>query len=245
MKERALTVVSNALVAKNTYEMVFRSNEETEFRPGQFVNVTIGDGFTLKRPFAVKSFSDGGKTFSICYAVVGAGTEALKGKRSGDTVNVTYPLGNGFLMIIPKPKRIALIGGGAGIYPLDCVKCGFPSAEIKAYYGFRSAEYVIPGLDGVICTDDGSAGIHGNSVDAFFANEDPDSFDYILACGPRPMLLALQSRCADVKAKVLASLEARMGCGVGACLACAVKVNGENMRVCRDGPVFDIREVEL
>ena len=48
------------------------------------------------------------------------------------------------------------------------------------------------------------------------------------------------------------SLEERMACGIGACLACVCKSrekdahsNVNNKRICKDGPVFLSTEVEI
>lgn len=74
----------------------------------------------------------------------------------------------------------------------------------------------------------------------------------ILACGPTPMLRALKAFAAERRIECWLSLEERMACGVGACLACVCQTgevdahsNVHNKRICKDGPVFEAGEVEL
>ena len=69
----------------------------------------------------------------------------------------------------------------------------------------------------------------------------------LYACGPLPMMRAVETiaRGADLPLQV--SFEAPMACGLGACLSCVIKLrDGDGwsyQRVCQEGPVFDSREV--
>ena len=99
-----------------------------------------------------------------------------------------------------------------------------------------------------VVTDDGSYGKKGNAVDAYLDDAENIKADLIIACGPPVMLKVLKQKLTarGINTPCLVSLEERMGCGVGACLVCVCKKHdGENARVCKDGPVFDINEVEL
>ncbi|MCR5373936.1 MAG: dihydroorotate dehydrogenase electron transfer subunit, partial [Lachnospiraceae bacterium] len=101
-----------------------------------------------------------------------------------------------------------------------------------------------------IATEDGSDGVKGNVLNAM--DEYKIDTDYLFACGPTPMLRAIKEYAAKKNIKCYISLEERMGCGIGACLACVCKTkdidshsNVNNTRICKEGPVFDAGEVEI
>ena len=93
--------------------------------------------------------------------------------------------------------------------------------------------------DVYLCTDDGSKGYNGNVVS--FMKENSVDYDYYYACGPHGMLKAL----ASAYSNGCVSLEARMGCGFGACMGCSIKTTSGPKRVCKEGPVFEASEVEF
>ena len=167
---------------------------------------------------------------------------------NGGSVDVLYPLGNGF--DIKSGKRYCLIGGGIGVPPMlyTAKQCEAP----LVITGFRSESLVIlqddfkaAGCEVLLCTDDGTAGRQGFVTDLL--KENISRVDEVCACGPAPMLRAVAAVCREQGVPCQISLEERMGCGVGACLVCAVKVckNGEEImqHVCKDGPVFNAEEV--
>jgi dihydroorotate dehydrogenase electron transfer subunit len=150
---------------------------------------------------------------------------------------------------------IAVVGGGIGIPPLLELCHELPGKK-TAVLGYRNADLFLKGdftraADRVlIATEDGSAGTKGNVIDAMRENDFTP--DCIMACGPLPMLRALKKYAEEKKIPCFISMEERMACGVGACLGCIVKTtekdahsNVKNKRVCKDGPVFDAREVDL
>lgn len=258
VKELQAKVDSNEQIAPGIFEMTLRLTEGIDFRCGQFLNLSVGDGSRLlRRPFAIIFYDPSACLVGVCYQVKGKGTKLLSAKKTGDVLTCVLPLGNGF-MIRPEQKRVALIGGGVGVFPLVSVLNEYSESDkhFRSYMGFRSKEYVnafsmFNKRSDVtwIATDDGSFGSHGTAVAEFFRDYKNARPDVILACGPAPMLRALKSglqeRGIDVPCYV--SLEERMGCGIGACLVCVCKRAGteENVRVCKDGPVFNIKEVEL
>jgi len=199
----------------------------------------------------------------------GAGTGALAQYRAGDEIDVVGPLGKGFT-VAPLPKVAVLVGGGIGAPPLlflveELVRRG---VEVKVFLGALTRSRIpfqirgksnprIPrferlGVSPIICTDDGSAGHHGlvtEPVSQYLEQEcETIAGDRIFACGPRPMLAALQgiaSRC-DVPCEAL--LEEKMACGFGACISCvcAMKESGQKAaftRICTEGPAFDVKKV--
>ena len=166
------------------------------------------------------------------------------------------PLGNGFVLKEDE-RRVALIGGGVGVFPMISVLKEYAGTgrAFCSYIGFRTKTAVCcedifrdGSARAKLVTDDGSFGEKTNAVAAFFADLENAKPDVILSCGPLPMLRALKSGLAErgVKIPCYVSLEERMGCGVGACLVCVCDLEtGARARVCKDGPVFAIGEVDL
>ena len=253
MKELTCTVKYNACIARGIYAMTVALPEEVAVRCGQFLNISTGNPANLlKRPFGIMRVN--GKNVTFCYQVKGEGTRLLSEAKGGERLKVTLPLGNGF--VIPEgAKRIAVVGGGVGIFPLLSVIEQIADREYYSYIGFRSAEYACLTAEFgaaskslTVVTDDGSLGAKSNAVSAFLAEYGRVKPDLIIACGPPVMLKALKTQLNErgITTPCLVSLEERMGCGIGACLVCVCKKSdGTNARVCKDGPVFDIDEVEL
>lgn len=253
MKDLSATVKSNKKIAENIYMITLTLPEDVgKIHGGQFVNLSTGNGANLlRRPLGVCLVGDG--EISVCYQIKGGGTKYLSTVEAGAKLRVLLPLGNGFGL--EKYKNIAVIGGGVGIFPLIATireYCG--EKNFYSYIGFRNSAAVCL-VDELkrskkltVTTDDGSYGIRGNAVSAYIADKKNIPAEAIIACGPPVMLRVLKQQLSDsgIKIPCYVSLEERMGCGLGACLVCVCKTaSGENARVCRDGPVFDINEVEL
>lgn len=257
MKELRAKICRNEEIAPGIFEMDFELPEEIEFRCGQFVNLSVGDGeHLLRRPFAILFYDRKTRVAGVCYQVKGDGTQILSSRKEGEQISCVLPLGNGFT-IQENQKCVALVGGGVGVFPLLSILDEYKNSDkhFRSYMGFRTAEYVKSfsrfdkRSDKVfIATDDGSFGVKGTAVSEFFADYDAAKPDIILACGPTPMLRALKAGLQErgIIIPCYVSLEERMGCGIGACLVCVCKkADGGNARVCKDGPVFSIDEVEL
>ena len=250
MREVTATVLENKRIADEIYSLTFATEEEIRVRPGQFVMVGVG-GFPLRRPIAVCKAE--GDRVTVCYRLKGAGTRTLaRDYRMGEKLSVLMPLGNGFY-VKENEKKVAVVGGGVGIFPLiSAIREYSRNKQVYAYMGFRNRAAVCMEYDMtrgeklVIATDDGSAGFHGTSVQAFMQDVDMVCPDVVLACGPTPMLRALKVAMKGRDIPVYVSLEERMGCGIGACLVCVCeRTDGAHARVCKDGPVFDVRDVVL
>ena len=230
---------SNVALNKTTYEMKM-TGDCSGLVSGQFVEVLL-EPFFLRRPFGVADVN--GDELTIIYKVVGAGTEYMTTLKKGVELDILTHLGNGF--DLSKSKRPLIIGGGIGIAPLYKLCKDFNKAGIKPniILGYRNADelfYVdeFKKLGNVtVTTDDGSAGFKGNALDALKSlNID---YDFYYACGPLVMLRALANF--DKNGEI--SLEARMGCGFGACMGCSIETVNGARRVCKDGPVFNAGEV--
>lgn len=240
-------------IAADIYSMWLSTEEiAAHARAGQFLSVYCGEGSRLlPRPISICEIDKKENRIRLVYRIAGKGTEEFSRLAEGAKVKVVGPLGNGFPQ---KEKKAFLIGGGIGIPPmlelakqLSCEKqmilgyrtdALFLAEEFKAY----GAVYV--------ATEDGSAGTKGNVLDAIRANG--LDAEVIYACGPTPMLRALKQYAAEQGIECWISMEERMACGIGACLACVCKSkdkdahsNVKNKRVCKEGPVFLAEEVEL
>ncbi len=242
MKVRDALVLRNQRIAKDTWEMILRTDIAREVQCGQFVQVQV-PGFYLRRPISVHRVKD--DTVSLIYKVVGDGTARMTETAEGETVSLFGPLGTGFPVL---DRDVTLIGGGAGVPPLVETAFRYTAAghSVTAVLGFNDRESVfgIEELEALGCkvycaTMDGSFGTKGTVIDA--VEENGIQVDTVLACGPLPMLRAVAERYEGY-----ISLEARMACGIGACMGCVVKTpDGGSLRVCRDGPVFRTGEVVL
>lgn len=220
--------------------------------PGQFVHIRCGEGLLLRRPISVCSCMEDepDDLLSIVFEVRGEGTRWLAGRELGDSLDVLGLAGNGFDL---KPEgRYLLVGGGIGIPPmLGCAQ--YTGGRATAILGGRSRDKIIledffrEDCAKVLCaTDDGSLGHHG-FVDALVRRElsEDRGYDGVLACGPKPMLRNVAKVAEEFGIPCQVSMEERMGCGVGACLVCACDMaDGSRKHVCKDGPVFDSREVD-
>lgn len=251
MKDYIATIVKNQPVADNIYEVTFALNEEPSVRCGQFGNIAIGGTHLLRRPIAICKTE--GKEVTFCYQLRGEGTQALKRMEVGAKLNVLLPLGNGFF-VEENEKKVALVGGGVGVFPLISVLRAYGGEkEISAYIGYRNkgavcgVEEFAKAQKFIAVTDDGSYGKQMNAVQAFEEDLKAGNVpDVVLACGPTPMLRALKSVVERENLACYVSLEERMGCGIGACLVCVCDLtNGQRARVCKDGPVFNVKDVTL
>jgi dihydroorotate dehydrogenase electron transfer subunit len=227
-------------------------------RPGQFLMVRVSDQPypLLRRPLSIHAREGGG--IGIFFSRSGVGTAILAEKKPGDTLDIIGPLGKGFS--IPrglKGKTAVLVGGGRGIAPLY-----FLAEELRArgirprvFYGGKT-EQDVPLLEKFgrrkievfISTDDGSIGYRG-LVSAMLEKELDRSVHpaIIYACGPDPMMRRVAEAASERSIPAQLSLEAVMGCGIGACWGCVRKIRrgetSEWVKICEEGPVFEAPEI--
>ena len=251
MKDYIATIVSNQPIAENIQAITFDVGEEPVVRCGQFGNIAVGGTHLLRRPIAICKTE--GSLVTFCYQIKGEGTQALSKMEAGAKLNVLMPIGNGFY-VEEQEKKVALVGGGVGVFPLISVLREYAGTkEISAYIGYRNkaavcgVEEFAKAQKFLLVTDDGSYGAQMNAVQAFAADlEKGNRPDVVLACGPTPMLRALKALVEKENLPCYVSLEERMGCGIGACLVCVCNLtNGQRARVCKDGPVFNANDVVL
>ena len=249
------TVISQECIAKDIYSMWISTKAiAREAKPGQFVSVYTKDASRLlPRPISLCEIDREKDALRIVYRIAGDGTREFSRLRDGDTIDILGPLGNGFPLEEAKGKRVMLMGGGIGIPPmLETAKA--IQGEKIIVSGYRDELFLTEELNAAgqlyLATEDGSAGTKGNVLDAVKANR--LEADLIFACGPTPMLRAIKAYALDKGIPCWVSMEEKMACGIGACLACVCKsteVDGHsqvhNKRICKDGPVFLSTEVEL
>ncbi len=252
--EEMAVVLSQTEIATDIYDIRLQTKEiAKEAKAGQFISLYCNDGTKLlPRPISLCEIDRVAGTLRLVYRVTGdkTGTKEFSMLKEGDEVRILGPLGNGFEL---GEKKAFLIGGGIGIPPMLQLAKEL-NCEKTAVLGYRNELFLLDDFkavcDTVIATEDGSAGIKGNVLDAI--RENALEADIIYACGPTPMLRALKAYAEEKDMECYISMEERMACGIGACLACVCKTkdkdhhtNVNNKRICKEGPVFNAKEVEL
>ena len=256
MKQKELCkIISQESLVPEIYSIWIKTEDIAQVAvPGQFVTVYCADkSRLLPRPISICEIDKDQGMIRLVYRIAGAGTAEFTTLGAGDTIMILGPLGNGFPLDKATNKKVLLMGGGIGIPPmLEVAKqlC----ADKTVVSGYRAQTFLADELARnatlVIATEDGSRGVKGNVLDAL-VKENLEA-DIIFACGPTPMLRAIKAYALEHDIECYISMEEKMACGVGACLACVCQTkekdahsNVNNKRICKDGPVFLATEVEL
>ena len=259
MRVVAATVLANDAIASET--RLLRLHEPyiaATARPGQFLHVrcapvvggvALSNDPLLRRPLSVMHVDRQSGECTLLVAIVGRGTSWLAGLPPGQAVDVLGPLGRPF-EVHPRTRRALMIAGGIGVAPVAALAEELVARELEVTLvaGYRDAAHVLPAehvspeVEYVIATNDGSAGRTGTATRV--AAEYLAWADEVFACGPLPMLRALARMDRPSRLRVQVSMEEHMGCAMGVCLGCVVRTRKGYQRVCRDGPVFDIAEIE-
>ena len=249
-------VLSQEQIADQIFSMWLKTEQiAKEAVPGQFISVYSNDsGRMLPRPISICERDKEKGALRIVYRVAGKGTEEFSCCKAGDTLDILGPLGNGFpLERCPEGKKAFLIGGGIGSPPMVQLSKEL-QGEVQVVAGYRDELFLTEELKAngtlYLATEDGSAGTKGNVLDCI--RENGLTADVIYACGPTPMLRAIKSYAEEHQIDCWISMEERMACGIGACLACVCKSKEiddhskvHNKRICKEGPVFHAQDVEL
>ncbi|WP_459130048.1 dihydroorotate dehydrogenase electron transfer subunit [Guggenheimella bovis] len=239
-------ILENTFVSKDTFLLRIEKPAEFKSRPAQFVELKLEGKYPLlRRPISI--YSEDENSLSLLIKVVGELTEKLTTLKKGDVISVLGPLGTCFEKKTDQP--ILLVGGGIGVAPVSyfAEELNREGIPYETFLGFKEE---------VVGTD----AFHKKTLTIHLEKERPgfiieelqeriekDSNVSIYACGPTPLLKAIQKLANEKGIEAYLSLEERMACGVGACVGCSVKVKrGEDFvykRVCKDGPVFLASEV--
>jgi dihydroorotate dehydrogenase electron transfer subunit len=265
VKIQICKIFKNQQIAKNIFLMEIAGDfNPRDFSPGRFLHVKCSDSFEtlLRRPMSICDVSDDGTKLKFIYRTEGKGTSLLSKKTERNNLDILAPLGRGFdLDEVQSGSSVLLIGGGIGIPPLYYLGRNLKSKGLKvsSILGFAGSEQVfyekefLEFGESTVSTDDGTYGREGRVTDFI----DLSSVDFLYACGPNPMLKAIQSLVFANRSKkflkAYLSVEERMGCGIGACLACICKpseIGKKNyqknyLRVCTEGPVFRADEIDF
>ena len=231
-------IIRNEPIASGIYRMSVSGTPLG--RAGQFFMLRVPGALDplLGRPISICEIDESADETTFVYQTIGRGTAQFANLLPSQAIETQGPYGNGFSL---KPGRAVLIGGGIGTAPMlqlaNELRKSDPARKIDVYLGFREEAYLEE--DFVRYADSVTRNIGGYVV---------NDVDFTLnatyyACGPAPMLRAAAKAADEANANLYVSLEKHMACGVGACLGCTCQTEHGRTRVCKDGPVFDYREV--
>lgn len=232
-------------------------------RPGQFAEVRVDQEpkVFLRRPISIHRVINEKNELWLLVQKAGNGTHHLATMKAGETVNLVYPLGNGYSLPAENNKRVLLVGGGVGIAPVLQTGAVLKELGCQVTYllGGRTATDLVE-LDlykeigeVLVTTEDGSTLPGLDCQRGFVTNHSrlqSGAFDYIKVCGPGPMMKAVAKAVAAWPEMVSTprflelSLENKMACGLGVCLCCVEDTKEGHKCVCADGPVFDVKDLK-
>lgn len=252
-----MEIIAQKRIAMNIFELVLRNKAIVkQAKAGQFLHLKVSEGIDplLRRPISIANIDQEKDELTVIYRVEGAGTKLLSRRKQGEFVDVLGPLGNGFPIESENVNTAILIGGGIGVPPLYQLAKQFVNKGVKVItvIGFSCEQDIFFEEEFAefgevhVATMDGSRGTNGTVLQAI--KEKQLTFDAIYACGPTVMLKAIEETYPTTHGFL--SLEERMACGIGACFACVCHKKDDPTgtsykKVCTDGPVFPIGEVQL
>lgn len=223
-----------------------------EILPGQFAEVRVDGSSTtfLRRPLSIHFVDYDTNELWLLIQVIGEGTKRLASLKQGEIVNIILPLGNSFPLPARKTDKLLLVGGGCGVAPLLYLGAylKYHGYEPNFLLGARSKDDILQVCEYerfgkvYITTEDGSLGEKGFVTQHSLLNA--LDFNLIYTCGPTPMMKAVASYAAKIKAECEVSLENTMACGIGACLCCVTDTIDGHVCVCTEGPVFNITKLK-
>lgn len=244
MQTAVFVLLSNEMIASRVYKMCLRGATDG-IRAGQFVDIAVPGQF-LRRPISVCDVE--GDVLTLIYKVVGDGTRKMSQLQTGATLNVLTGLGNGY-NLDKAGEQPLLVGGGVGVPPLYYLakQLRAKGKSVRVILGFNTRgevffedEFRQLGCEVQVTTADGSYGIKGFVTAALPSEGESEGACYYYACGPLPMLRALV-QATGTNGEV--SMEERMGCGFGICVGCSIQTKTGIKRVCKEGPVFRVDEL--
>jgi dihydroorotate dehydrogenase electron transfer subunit len=256
--EQAL-VISNNEVGPSLFEMELAASQTVPLcQPGQFVHLRVSSTHDplLRRPLSLYDVDKNRGTITLLYKIAGRGTDLLSRTQAGSYIDIMGPLGRPF-SFPTAGKTVVLVGGGVGIAPLLYLArqlmekgCG-----VKVLYGSQSSRELVAlprfqqlGVEIETAAWDLESGYQGLVTDLLAERISGQNIGFLYTCGPEPMMAKVAEYARRYNLKGELSLEQHMACGVGACLGCARKLadrDSHYVKVCKDGPVFGLDEVEV
>ena len=242
-------ILSNIKIHQGVYRLQIQVEQKkmfSNYRPGQFVNLYLGEkDLLLPRPLSICDYEDG--VMILIVNRMGEGTCRLSTKAVGEWVTFSSPLGNGFA--IPRGKSVQVVGGGCGVAPLLGLskKLVENGCEVRAFLGYGQDPFMAEEFHGHckgvhVASQERNVGYVGTVMDMLKDSKENIEVNQIFACGPTAMLQQLSLYVMERRIPLQVSLEERMGCGYGACWGCRVWISDPSpvsKKVCWDGPVFD------
>lgn len=263
MKTQAFAkVLSNEEISPGHFRIALAAPDiAARLEPGQFVTVRVTRDLQplLRRPFSISRALPDNAGIEIVYRVVGRGTEILSKIKPNEKLDIAGPHGRPFRIDGNSGKHV-IVAGGIGIAPFpglvdSMLEMGIKKEDIILAYGACTEdELLLTGQfkgTGITCeysTDDGTCGRKGFVTDLVMDHLTTGTVVY--ACGPQGMLAALAPILDKKNVPYQFSLEARMACGIGACMGCVVRTADPDgvekySQVCTEGPVFNSSETRL
>ena len=261
-KQILAKLIKKEEIIKDVYKFSVQAGEIVKLsKPGNFIEIRVSNQTEpfLRRPISIYNLDKENGILEFIFQVKGKGTNLLAQKEVGDEIDIIGPLGFGTFKL-QDYNKIAIIGGGIGIFPLYELskQAKEQGKKVDCYLGFRNKDFVMLEKEFknvtdnlTITTDDGTYAKKGFAINYLIEDMKKEKYDCIYACGPIPMLRAIQQYANDNNINAQISLEEKMGCGLGVCLGCAVKTAKsskeapEYFHVCKGGPVFNARDVEF
>jgi len=253
MEAKKFIIRKNLHLTDKLYLLELEGGFNKKPLPGQFIHINI-EPFFLRRPFSIAGYRE--DSLKVLYKIAGRATDILKIKKEGEILDIIGPLGSGF-PVKNSQKNVYLVGGGTGIAPLlflseELLKNNL-HINITFFYGAKNINEIVfnilpCGVNYIFSTDDGSYGNKGmvsKVMEGYIKRGDIP--DVIYAGGPYEMLKKIAEISEKWEIPAFVSMENRMACGTGICYGCVTKIKSkkgwEYKRVCKDGPVFNSKEV--
>lgn len=243
MKKNHIGTIKNIKqINKSVYSIEFLAPNLKNIEPGEYVSI-LCEGLTLRRPFSVADFEN--ETVKVLFKKRGKGTQYISNLKVGDKIEFSAPLGNTFKL---ENKKTLLIGAGIGVAPLFYLNKKLKALGAETYFaaGFLTKDDILGDFD-FVSTDDGTKGEKGSVCDflkLLIAGVTPEK---IVCCAPHPVLKIIATEAAKKGIDCEVCMEKVMACGIGVCRGCVIQIEKdgkiENATVCKDGPVFNGKEV--
>ena len=250
MKQITAKVENISKIKDDIYILEFKSSYlSKKAKPGQFIHIKVDDKVTLlRRPFSIHKIA--GTKIYILFRIRGRGTKLLSQYKRSDVLDIIGPLGKGF-EINQKSKNTMLVAGGIGVAPLMFLAKSLKAKNKTIILGAKNSKEIVCerdfkklGFKVKIATDDGSKGFRGTAACLVKEELKRKTFSNMYVCGPSQMFDALKKTLKKHSAiNCQVSFEQFMGCGIGTCCGCSIKTKNGYKKVCKDGPVFDLKEI--